>query len=37
MRSLKDIYERDDNIALFALFSSQPTWFEEVVMQKEWV
>lgn len=39
MRSLSDIYAQDDNDNLvpFAILSSQPTYFEEVVKEKEWV
>ena len=37
MKSLKDIYEQDDNIEQFAFVSFQPTCFEEAAKQKEWV
>ena len=32
VRSLHDIYQNCD----FALFASEPTWFEDAVQKKEW-
>jgi len=37
MRSLRDIYDQDDNVVQFSFFSSQPTCFDEAAKKKEWV
>jgi hypothetical protein len=37
MRSLRDIYDQDDNVVQFGFFSSQPTCFDEAPKKKVWV
>jgi hypothetical protein len=37
MRSLRDIYDQDDNVVQFPFFSSQPTCFDEASNKKEWI
>jgi hypothetical protein len=36
-RSLQEIYEELDNHSNFALFTCQPTFFEEEIKEEHWV